>query len=103
VTTKIELIVDNLDDQAAFEAALPDLLAKARRLPGLVRLESGRVWPKEDGTPTPKSRTLDLYFAGYDEASAATSSPEGGEFFPAFFGATNGAVTGLFTDVQEDS
>ncbi|MHA3703435.1 EthD family reductase [Jatrophihabitans sp. YIM 134969] len=103
MTTKIELIVDDLDDQAGFEAALPGLIEKARKLPALLKLESGKVWPKEDGTPTPKSRTLDLYFAGYDEASAATSSPEGAEFFPAFFGAAHGAVTGLFTDVELDS
>lgn len=101
MTTKIELIVDNLDDAAAFDEALPGLLDLARALPGLQRLESGRVWPKEDGSETPAFRTLDLYFAGYDEASAAISSPEGGAFAEAFFGAASGQVTGLFTDVEE--
>ena len=100
MTTKIEFIIDNLDDPSAFDAALPELLEKARALPGLERLESGKVFPKEDGTPTPAFRTLDLYFAGYDEASAATTSAEGGAFFPAFFGAAGGKVTGLFTDVE---
>jgi hypothetical protein len=99
--TKIELIVDDLDDNEAFDAQLPDLLRKARALPGLQRLESGKVWPKEDGTPTPAFRSLTLWFDGYDEASAATSSEEGGAFFPAFFGAAQGKVTGLFTDVEE--
>ncbi|MGN6326723.1 EthD family reductase [Pseudolysinimonas sp.] len=98
--TKIELIVDNLDDADAFDAALPGLLDLARALPALERLESGKVWPKEDGTPTPAFRTLTLWFPGYDEASAATSSTEGGAFFPAFFGAAGGKVTGLFTDVE---
>jgi hypothetical protein len=100
--TKIELIVDNLEDNAAFDAQVADLLTKARALPGLQRLESGKVWPKEDGSPTPAFRTLTLWFAGYDAASAATSSPEGAEFFPAFIGAADGKVTGLFTDVETD-
>jgi hypothetical protein len=99
--TKIELIVDNQDDDDAFDAQWPDLLTKARALPGLQRLESGKVWPKEDGTPTPAHRTLALYFAGYDEASAAVAGPEGGEFFGAFFPAAHGKVTGLFTDIEE--
>jgi hypothetical protein len=102
VTTKIELIVDNLDDTEAFDAALPHLLELARALPAVQRVESGKVWPKEDGSPTPAFRTVDLYFAGYDEASAATSSPEGAAFFPAFFGAAGGKVTGLFTDVESE-
>jgi hypothetical protein len=101
MTTKIELIVDNLDDTAAFDAQLPDLLRKARALPGLQRLESGKVWPKEDGSPTPAFRSLTLWFDGYDAASAATSSEAGAAFFPAFIGGAQGKVTGLFTDVEE--
>jgi hypothetical protein len=100
--TKIELIVDNLPDEAAFDALLPDLLEQARALPGLQRLESGKVWPREDGSPTPAFRSLSLYFAGYDAASAATTSAAGAAFFPAFRGAADGKVTGLFTDIEED-
>jgi hypothetical protein len=99
--TKIEIIVNNLDDNDAFDAQLPELLTKARALPGLQRLESGKVWPKEDGTPTPAHRSLTMYFADYDAASAATSSPEGGEFFPAFIGGAGGNVIALFTDIEE--
>ena len=100
MATKIELIVDTLDDVAAFNEALPGLLEKARALPGLQRLESGRVWPKEDGSETPAFRTLTLYFAGYDEASAGAASAEGGDFFGSFIGAAGGKVTGLFTDIE---
>ncbi|MCS5723430.1 EthD family reductase [Herbiconiux sp. CPCC 203407] len=100
MTTKIEIIIDNLDDTQAFERALPDLLEKARALPGLRSLESSRVWPKDDGTPTPAFRTLSLAFDGYDEASGATSSPEGQAFFGAVVGATGGKITGLFLDVE---
>ena len=100
MATKVEIIIDNLDSPDAFEAVLPDVLDKARALPGLRRLESSRVWPKEDGTPTPAFRTLDLFFDGYDEASAATASPEGGAFFGAVIEATGGKITGLFLDVE---
>lgn len=102
MATKIELIVDNLDQPQEFDAALPAILESARALPGLTRLESGRVWPKEDGTPTPAFRTLILYFDGYDEASAATSAAEGQAFFQALFGAAGGKVTGLFTDIETE-
>ena len=98
--TKIELIVDNQDDNAAFDALVPDLLEKAKALPGLQRLVSGKVWPKEDGSPTPAHRTLILWFEDYDAASAAASSEAGGAFFPAFIGGAGGKVTGLFTDVE---
>ena len=100
MATKVEIIIDNLDSPDAFEAVLPDVLDKARALPGLRGLESSRVWPKEDGTPTPAFRTFDLFFDGYDEASAATASPEGGAFFGAVIEATGGKITGLFLDVE---
>lgn len=100
MATKVEIIIDNLDSPDAFEAVLPDVLDKARALPGLRGLESSRVWPKEDGTPTPAFRTLDLFFDGYDEASAVTASPEGGAFFGAVIEATGGKITGLFLDVE---
>ena len=53
MTTKVEIIIDNLEDATAFDAALPDILAKAGALPDLVALESSRVWPKDDGSATP--------------------------------------------------
>ena len=101
--TKVEIIIDNLESPEAFETALPDILDKARALPGVRSLESGRVWPKEDGTPTPAYRTLALLFDGYDEASAATATAEGGAFFGAVIGATGGTITGLFLDVEDTS
>lgn len=98
--TKVEIIIDNLDDPQTFDQVLPDVLEKARALPGLRALESSRVWPKDDGTPTPAFRTLVLTFDGYDEASAATASPEGQTFFGTVFSVTNGKITGLFLDVE---
>ena len=98
--TKIELIVDDLDDADAFEARVPELLEQAKALPGLTRLTSGKVWPKEDGTPRPAHRTLQLWFADYDAASAAVESGAGQVFFHGFVGGAGGRVTGLFTDVE---
>jgi hypothetical protein len=98
--TKITLIIDNPDDVSGFEAQFPALLEQAAALPGLPRLESAKVWPKEDGTPTPEYRTLDLYFADYDAASAAVAADAAGAFFGALFEATSGSFTGLFSDIE---
>ena len=72
--TKISFVYSNPTDPAAFEAAYPDQLALARKLPGLIRLQASRVWPKEDGSPTPAYRLLDLYFDDYESASAAVEA-----------------------------
>ena len=98
--TKITLIVDNPADPAAFEQAYPGLLDAARTLPALRRLESAKVWPKEDGTPTPAHRTLDLYFDSYEDASAAVQTPQAGTLFGQL-GATGVTFTGLFSDVEQ--
>jgi uncharacterized protein (TIGR02118 family) len=71
--TKISFVYSNPTDPAAFEAAYPEQLALARKLPGLTRLQTSKVWPKEDGSPTPAYRLLDLYFADYAAASAAAA------------------------------
>jgi hypothetical protein len=72
-----------------------------RASPGLQRLESAKVWPKEDGTPTPAYRTLELYFNDYDAASEAVKTPEAGAFFPTIFELATGGVRILFADVEE--
>ena len=99
MTTKITLIFDNPSDAQTFEEHYGQIVAGARRLPGLRRLESAKVWPKEDGSPTPASRTLDLYFDGYDDASAAVATAEGGAFFQRVIRSNTG-FTGLFSDVE---
>jgi len=97
--TKITFIIDNPEDAEVFEAAFPPLIDVAKTLPGLVRLESAKVFPKEDGTPTPAHRTLDLYFEDYDAASRAVASEEAGAFFQ-LYGAMNTGLTGLFSDIE---
>ena len=97
--TKITLIIDNPTDPEAFERVYEDVKRAAEKFPKLQRLESAKVWPKEDGTPTPAYRTLDLYFASYEDASAAVATPVAG----AVFGGLQGAqvtITGLFSDIE---
>ncbi|UEL30093.1 EthD family reductase [Pseudarthrobacter sp. L1SW] len=97
--TKIILIIDNLANPKAFEQQAPALLALAKDLPELLRVESAQVWPKEDGTPTPAHRTLDLYFSDYASAARAVATPEAGAFFEALT-AAGGTFTGLFAKIE---
>ncbi|MCW2538456.1 MAG: EthD family reductase [Frankiales bacterium] len=102
--TKITVIYDNPTDAAAFEAGYAEgQAALAKRLPGLERFETSKVWPKEDGTPTPAYRMIDMYFPDYDTASAAVTTPEAAELFPSIFGLATGGVRILFSDVEESS
>ncbi|WP_213817084.1 EthD family reductase [Glaciihabitans sp. dw_435] len=103
MTTKITIIYDNPTDTDAFEKGFVDSkqLDLARALPGLQRLESSKVWPKEDGSPTPAHRLVDLYFPDYDTASAAVATPAAGELFPTIFGIATGGVRIVFADVEE--
>jgi uncharacterized protein (TIGR02118 family) len=101
VTTKITLIHDNPQDSAAFEAGYTDQLALAQKMPGVPRVESAKVWPKEDGSPTPAYRLVDLYFADYEAASAAVTTEPAGAFFPTVFGLATGGVRIVFADVED--
>jgi hypothetical protein len=98
--TKITLILDNPADTDAFEASYPALVDDAAKLPGLVSLESAKVFPKEDGTATPAFRTIDLYFDDYPAASKAVTTPEAGAFFERL-NAMNSTFTGLFSEVED--
>jgi uncharacterized protein (TIGR02118 family) len=99
--TKITVIYDNPTDPEAFEAAfVAEQLEAARRIPGYIRFESSKVWPKEDGSPTPAHRSIDLYYPDYDAASAAVTTPEAGAFFQAMAKLSTGGVRVLFSDIE---
>lgn len=102
MSTRITVIYDNPVDPDAFEAGYHDQLALAGKLPGIKRLESAKVWPKEDGTPTPAYRLLDLYFDDYAAASHAVTTPQAAELFPHIFGSATGGVRIVFADVEPD-
>src|SRR5215213_9466094 len=99
--TKIAVIYDNPEDPRSFEARYPDQLALATRIPGLQKLETAKVWPKEDGSRTPAYRLLDLYFADYDAASAAVTTEEAAAFFPSVFELATGGVRIVFAHIEE--
>jgi uncharacterized protein (TIGR02118 family) len=101
VTTKITVIYDNPRDPEAFEAGYPDQLQLARKIPGIQRMETSKVWPKEDGSPTPAYRLMDLYFADYDAAGAAVTTAEAGAFVSSVFELATGGVRIVFADVEQ--
>ena len=101
MNTKITLIYDNPQDPAAFEAAYPAHLALAKQIPGIQRMETSKVWPKEDGSPTPAYRMLDMYFIDYDAASAAVTTAEAAAFFPSVFELATGGVRIVFAHIEE--
>ena len=101
MTTKITVIYDNPQDPAAFEAGFPEQLARANKIPDVQRVESWRVWPKEDGSPTPAYRLLDVHFVDYDAASRAVTTEEAGAFFPAVFQLATGGVRIVFAEVEQ--
>jgi len=103
MTTKITIIYNIPTDLEAFERGFAETkqLDLARALPGLERLESSRVWPKEDGSPAPAHRLIDLYFADYDAASAAVAGTAAAQLFSAIFGIASGGVEVTFADVEE--
>jgi uncharacterized protein (TIGR02118 family) len=99
--TKISFVYSNPTDPDVFEAAYPEQLELARKLPGLTRLQESKVWPKEDGSPTPAYRLLDLYFADYAAASAAAA--EAGALVGATFKYATGGVVIAFAEVLGDA
>jgi len=99
--TKISFVYSNPADPAAFEAAYPDQLALARKLPGLTRLQASKVWPKEDGSPAPAYRLLDLYFADYAAASAAAA--EAGALVGATLEHATGGVVIAFAQILDEA
>jgi hypothetical protein len=99
--TKITAMFDNPADPVVFEAGWADgLVELAKTLPGVQRVESARVWPKEDGSPTPAYRSIDMYFADYDAASAAVTSAQAGQLFPKLAELGSAGVKFVFFDVN---
>ncbi|TPG35299.1 EthD family reductase [Mycolicibacterium hodleri] len=99
--TKITVVYDNPTDPEAFETAYgEEQLEAARKIPGHTRFEASKVWPKEDGSPTPAYRMIDLYYPDYDAACLAVTTPEAGAFFQAMGQLSTGGVRVLMSDVD---
>ena len=101
MTAKLTLIYANPTDPDEFERRYREHENLAAQIPDLLRAEYGRVFPKEDGTPTPRWRTADLYFADYDTAVAAFESENGLAFARDAVDIATGGVEFLLSDVED--
>ena len=99
--TKITVIFDNPVDTEAFEAGYADQVALAKKMPGVERVDSAKVFPKEDGTDTPAYRLLDLYFPSYESASEAVATEQAGAFVGKVRELATGGVRIVFTDIED--
>ena len=86
-----------ITDTGASAAERSDLAARGP----LTRLQTSKVWPKEDGSPTPAYRLSDLYFADYAAASAAAA--EAGALVGATLEHATGGVVIAFAEVLDDA
>jgi uncharacterized protein (TIGR02118 family) len=100
--TKITVIYDNPLDPDAFESGYPGQVKLARDLPGIQRLETAKVWPKEDGSATPAYRFIDMYFSDYATASKAVTTEQASRLFASVFELATGGVRITFAEVCED-
>jgi uncharacterized protein (TIGR02118 family) len=101
MTVKLTVIYDNPTDPAAFEAHYStEHMTIASKLPDVLRVETAKVFPKEDGTPTPAYRTADLYFTDYATACSALATPEGQAVIADIFELSTGGVRLLLSDIE---
>jgi len=78
MTVKLTVVYDNPKDADAFEKHYGSThAALASKLPDVQRVETAKVFPTEDGSPTPAYRTADIYFVDYATAVAALATSEG--------------------------
>ncbi len=102
MSTKMTFVYDNPAEPAAFESAYADgHVQQLRSLPGVRRVETAKVWPKEDGSPTPAYRTVDVYFDDYDATCAAIASPQAQKLIPGVLSMATGGVRILVSEIEE--
>ncbi len=78
MSVKLTVVYDNPTDPAAFEEHYKTVhVPLAGRVKGVKRAELAKVFPKEDGSPTPAYRVAELYFDDYKSAVDAIGTPEG--------------------------
>jgi hypothetical protein len=103
MTVKLTIVVDNPNDPGAFEAFYNSTENKERlgKIPSTQRVESAKVFPKEDGSPTPAYRTIDIYFPDYATACAALATPQTGELAGGLVPAATGGIRFLLSDIED--
>jgi hypothetical protein len=103
MTVKLTIVVDNPNDPDAFEAVYnsPATREGLGKIPDVQRVESAKVFPKEDGSPTPAYRTIDIYFSDYATAVAALASPDTRPLLGGLAQAATGGVRFLLSDIED--
>jgi len=103
MSVKLTIIIDNPNDPGAFEAHYdsPAYRGPLGKVPDIQRVESAKVFPKEDGSPTPAYRTIDIYFSDYATACAALALPEAGELAGGLAKAATGGARFLLSDIED--
>jgi uncharacterized protein (TIGR02118 family) len=100
MTVKLTLIYANPANPEEFERRYKEHKELVAQVPDLLRAEYGKVFPKEDRTPTPQWRTADLYFADYDTAVAAFEDERGIAVGRDAFEFATAGVEFLLSDVE---
>jgi uncharacterized protein (TIGR02118 family) len=100
---KHTIIVDNPNDPGAFEAYYdsPGYKELLGNIPDIRRIESAKVFPKEDGSPTPAYRTIDIYFSDYATASAALASPASRQLHAGLAQVATGGIRFLLSAIED--
>lgn len=101
--TKITVLFDDPADPDAFEDGYAGHLALARALPGLQRLEAAKVWPKEDGSPTPAYRDRRPPLHRLRRGERGGDDARGGRVVRRRAAARDGCVQGDLLSVEESS
>ena len=101
MSVKLTVIYDNPVDPEAFEKHYRDVhLGLAAQIPNVRRAEFAKVFPKEDGSPTPAYRTADLYFDDYKSACDALGTPQGQAVAGDAVALGTGGVRFLLSDIE---
>ncbi|MDQ2866273.1 MAG: EthD family reductase [Candidatus Eremiobacteraeota bacterium] len=78
MSVKLLVMYDNPSNSSAFEKHYKDVhVPLAGKVTGVRRAELAKVFPKEDGSPTPAYRVAELYFDDYKSACDAIASEDG--------------------------
>ncbi len=78
MSVKLAVVYENPTDSKAFEEHYHKVhIPLAGKVAGVRRVELAKVFPKEDGSPTPAYRIAELYFDDYASSGKAIASPEG--------------------------
>ncbi len=101
MSVKLTVIYDNPKDPEAFEQHYKSVhMPLVAKIPGVRRAETAKVFPKEDGSPTPAYRTADLYFDDYKSACDALATPEGGAAAHDAVQIATGGIKFLLSDIE---